>query len=671
VTFAVRTITRSAAGGDIVHRPRVIDAREVSVGRGADRDIQLADLAVSLSHARLVQAGPGRVLAEATGDQPFEVAGRFTKRADLSLSDGPRLTFGSHVLALSAGDDDTVLVDVTRLQTAPEGASAANEERIFSLTASLGKRPAAWSFAALALALCLIWPIAGFVSHANRRIHADQQWSAGPLSKSHAFLAKDCQACHVKAFVSVRDETCLACHRKAATPEASRLVAETEKRWGGPETVALVKDHADHALLLQATPLPADLRGKAQALLRRQFNHPNDRCASCHLEHLADTAPKAGAAAGSAPPPMLPRATPTLRITVSCVACHDRIRERLDSTSLRDTPDWSHHPDFRPLIARTPLGSAPPVLDRISLVERPSDYTGLIFSHQEHLSKSGGVARMAAGLGIGKGGSLACADCHRPIDPAGAPGSGPGGFARVEMVRDCSACHSLAFAPGAGGGPPQVLPHGHPDQVVATLERYYAGGGAGRTPEFGRRPPGFLANLGGMVATPAAYQAVPGAAAARIRALFAPRGLCGECHAVAAPIDPASLDYRIDPIHLTQRYLPRGAFDHRVPEHSRDAAGNPNCESCHRETASASASDVMLPRVAECAACHGKTKAKVAAAASGDCAECHSYHAPGMATPKADAAARTPPAMPSAGGESTGRALAAADPVGSRVQAPR
>jgi hypothetical protein len=266
-----------------------------------------------------------------------------------------------------------------------------------------------------------------------------------------------------------------------------------------------------------------------------------------------------------------------------------------------------------------------PVLDRISLVEKPSDYTGLIFSHQTHLSPTGGVARMATGLRFA-GGGLGCADCHRPT-PGGK------GFLPVEMVRDCSSCHSLAFAPGPGGAP-RLLPHGHPDQVIATLRQYYGGGGG--KPVAAEASMGFFDSVGHLFSSGGQRAAGSPVAAAKIRALFAPRGLCSECHATIAPADPASLDYRIRPIHLTERYLPWGDFDHSLPAHKQDAAGRPTCDNCHRVVDSAGSSQVMLPRIAQCAECHGKTKEKTPQAASGDCAECHSYHAPGMATPRGE-----------------------------------
>lgn len=628
MTFAIRTITRSVGGEDIVHRPQIIEADEVVVGRGADCDVRLADLAVSLRHARIRQTEPGRVLVESLGSEPFEVNTKFTSRAELNLADKPVLVFGSHVLTLSHSDEDgSVLVDVTKRETGPETAAEKNEDKIFSLAGAhsrFGKRPVAWTLAALALVAFLVWPVSAYLANANRHIHADQPWSSGPLSKSHAFLSRNCQACHVKAFVSVRDDACLACHQASRNPDTARQVAANEAAWGGPTMVSLVHDHAAHDLLRDAAPPPRDLNASIQAAFRMGFNHPNTRCASCHLEHLAD-APIKGSAPGAAAPRARP--TPVLKMVNGCADCHDKLRERLGTTTLRDTPDWTHHPEFRPLIARSPIGGMTPVLDRISLVEKPSDYTGLIFSHQTHLSPTGGVARMAAGLRLAGGGGLTCASCHRP-------GPGGKGFVAVEMTRDCSSCHSLAFAPGPGGAP-RLLPHGHPDQVIATLEQYYGGGGGSGTPTAAEASMGFFDTVGKLFSGGGQRQAGSPVAVAKIRALFAPRGLCSECHATIAPADASSLQYRIRPIHLTERYLPWGDFDHSLPAHKQDADSRPTCDTCHRVVDSTGSSQVMLPRIEQCAACHGKTKSQTAQAASGDCAECHSYHAPGMATPKA------------------------------------
>jgi hypothetical protein len=227
------------------------------------------------------------------------------------------------------------------------------------------------------------------------------------------------------------------------------------------------------------------------------------------------------------------------------------------------------------------------------------------------------------------------------------------------MIRDCSSCHSMAFAQGSGGQP-RLLPHGDAAKVIATLRSFY-GEGAMSAADAARKPPGFLARLT-MVFSGQPRPVESAAVAGKIRALFAPRGLCSECHTTVAPSDPSSLDYRVRPVNQTDRFLPWGAFDHSVPEHRRDAAGQPTCESCHKAPDSDSATDVLLPRVAGCSSCHGKAKTAIATAASGDCAECHSFHAPGMATPKSDHGAPPAAAVAASSMPPRKRTLAAVDP---------
>jgi hypothetical protein len=632
VTFTVRTVTRRPGREDIVHRALVFDQETLSIGRGQGCDVRLTDLAVDLRHAVVRDVGDGEIAAEATGGAPFRLAGSPVRTTRLRLADAPSLAFGSHVLTFTTGEaPGEVLVAVTRAPGAPEPAAAANEDRIFRLgAAGPGKRSMAWALALLGLALFLAWPIGGFVARQNRHIHADQSWSSGPLSRSHAFLAGDCQACHVKAFVAVRDEACLACHRRSDDPATRRAVAGVEAAWGGPRQVILIRDHAAHDRLLQAVPPPRDPVGRVAGMFRAVFDHGDDRCAACHLEHLADAPAKAGAAAPT------PGATPVLRPTQDCQACHANLRERLASTVLRDTPDWRRHPDFRPLVTLPPLGPEPPRLERADLGPAISSYSGLVFSHQTHLSATGGVARMAMGLRRAQG-ALACADCHRP-DASGRS------FAPIEMVRDCSACHSLAYAPGPNGAP-HLLPHGDPAGVVALLEAQETGGGRpDRALSADRRPPGFLSRLGDWLLNRPAGEPTA-AVSARIGALFAPRGLCAECHAPVTPAQAGSLDYRIVPIRQIERHLPHGAFDHSVRAHRLDAAGRPACGGCHGAATTERADAPMLPGLAKCAACHGETRAKTWAPASADCAECHAFHAPGEATPRHDRRSPGAPAI--------------------------
>jgi hypothetical protein len=634
VSFTLNQVTRRAGGGDII-RTREIEGTQLLVGRGSDCDIQLQDLAVSLRHVWLRQTGPADLSIEAAGREPFEVDGQFSTQFQIKIDKEHKIVLGSHTLTLTPGTKrNDIGLTITRAETVASAAEE-DEEKIFSIKDSIvGKRAMAWTFGLLVLVLCLAWPITGFLIHQNAKIHADQQWQTAHLSQSHAFLGKNCQACHVQAFVAVRDDACLACHKVGKDQAERDQVAALTQKWGGTTPADLVRDHADHHRLLVATPLPPDVGGKIQAVFQRAFNHPNDRCASCHLEHIDGKGPPPSVGA----PPAPIHAIPTLMTTHKCADCHSALKERLGDTPLIDTPDWGRHPDFRPMVTAypgAPMASAYPAptprFERISLTGRPTENNGLIFSHKIHLDPAGGVARMAQELGPlkGYGGALDCAGCHRP-DASGK------GFVPIEMTRDCSACHSLAYA--KVGGQLQMLPHGEPDKVVEAIRGFYAGGGRSSAAEADntRHLPGFMEAMRQAMGHFTSGFSTPAGVSDGVRRVFSQGGVCTECHAVLRPADSSSLNYRIAAVYLNDRYLPRGDFNHGIPQHNKDAQGKSTCANCHDARQSDDAREVMLPRLSACADCHGKSPKQTAMAASSDCTECHSYHAPGAATPKGD-----------------------------------
>jgi hypothetical protein len=204
------------------------------------------------------------------------------------------------------------------------------------------------------------------------------------------------------------------------------------------------------------------------------------------------------------------------------------------------------------------------------------------------------------------------------------------------MTRDCSACHSLAYA--RIGGELKVLPHGHPDQVVDALRGFYGAGGghaSAAEPDNTRRLPGFMEDIRQALGRfTERFSATPAVVSNGVRQVFSKGGVCAECHTVQAPLDPGSLYYRIAPVYLNDHYMPRGDFNHGVPQHNKDARGRATCGDCHDARNADDARQIMLPKLAQCADCHGKTPAQSATSASADCAECHSYHVPGMASPK-------------------------------------
>jgi predicted CXXCH cytochrome family protein len=594
MTFVLRQITKRAGGGEIV-RERRYEQEALRIGRGADCEIRIPDLAVSLHHATLSDLGRERLRIEAAGREPFGVNGRFTTKAEVKVGEAPELTFGDHQINIAPGAGGLVILTLTRTEAAPGQAEAATTATLMPRGKVLGKRRLAWTgFLAIAV-LSLILPVLAVygVLGSHPKIDLDSQWSSGPLSKTHAFLENDCQSCHQKAFVAVRDDACMACHSGAQTPAQLQQTNARVKAAGSPDTPRLVADHAGAQRLLWGTPSPETFGEKAFDYARKVFNRPQQRCAACHVEHIGDpiTDPN--------------HAKPTTVTAHACADCHSDLDKRLKDTKLANVRDWKHHPDLRPLVT---VQARPLQVRRVSMADRPVDNNGLIFPHHLHLNRGGGPARMAITLGQGRGygAPLDCANCHTEEAKGG-------NYAPVKMEAACGACHSIGN-----------LPHGDTRKLVSFFEG--SGGTVARSgPTQGRRRPG----------DPQTYSGVSASAAQRIRGLFSPNGACYGCHASTPPKD-GSLVYDAGPVRLADAYLTKGTFNHDVPEHRRGVDGKQSCANCHAAEKSKDARELLLPRLAVCAECHdaGKQKARAPQAAGADCADCHSYHAPTRPAPK-------------------------------------
>lgn len=591
--FHLRLITQRAGGGDPILRERVVARPDATIGRALENDIVLTDLSIDPSHARMRFSGPGRISIESIGGLPFVVGGRAVQRAEIDVASHPVVAFGEYSLTFEPGEDGAVKLTVTREDDEHHASPS-----IFSLQAkAFGRRNMAWILGAGIFLVCLLIPMFVVLWTANPRIHPDDQWSSGPLSKAHAFLEKDCRSCHTQAFVAVRDTACLSCH--AAGSGAQKALARA-KAAGSPFEPRLIAEHAPHEALETATPLPDGLGARISVLAQRAFNHPTDRCASCHIEHTP-------AKGGTPQAPLSDK--PKLVVVQDCESCHSQLKMRLAKTDLIDTPDWSKHPGFRPLVMT--VAGRTPTFRRVDLDTAPQEHNGLTFPHRLHLDPLGGVARQAIdlGKGAGYGAALECASCHQPTPDGKA-------FLPIQMERDCGDCHSLAYARVAGEF--RNLPHGDLPKVIATLagRPISAPGGSDRVRPGEIRPTAFAASGAG------AY-----------RATFSPGGACYDCHTITWSGDTVQMA----PVKLANRYLPRGGFDHSVPEHGGPGpskAGGFKCADCHRAQTSDKTTDVLIPDIAKCGTCHGKTTAQIAAADDADCATCHSFHAPGAATPR-------------------------------------
>jgi hypothetical protein len=585
MAFLLRSISHSADGREIVRTSRIDDTL-LKIGRDPDCDVRLNDLAVALHHATLEQVAATRVGVSAEMGMTIELDGSVTGFGQIDLATGGKIKIGPfvlRVLAQNLGSED-VAIDIQR--AAAEEVDDRFDSRRFGLQSVMpGKRAMAYVLVLAVLGLFLAWPIWSFYQQSGHRdrvaqgFHADRMWNSGPLSQAHASLAQNCEACHVRPFESVRDAACTSCHVR-------------------------IHDHADVRRMLRARG-ELGLFRRMQLSVGELFGQDPGRCVDCHTEH-------------EGPSRMVP--TPQQ----FCADCHNDLHARLPDTRLGSAGDFGRaHPEFQPAVLVSWTGERPE-LQRVALNRRPLEMSNLKFPHALHLDPTGGAAQMGRRLAAthGFGRQLECADCHVPT-PDGVR------FQPISMENDCAMCHSLAF--DQIGGTFRTLRHGEPAQVIANIRALYRAGGPMRPAELAagdRSLPGDVARIRAAVQYARARAGIDGRAANAVRGVFGPGGACYDCHQVIQP--PAgSFAYGIRPVAFPVRYMLHGWFDHRAhqivqrPGQPR-LQGSQACLSCHRADRSSSASDLMIPDLASCRACHGGERTSLPVPST--CAMCHDYH---------------------------------------------
>ena len=559
MTFRLRQIDYTADGRRIV-RDKMIVAAALGIGRATENAVHLPDLAVEPNHARIEIVDPGRVAVRALGSLGFTLDGKTTTEAMIDCATGAELGFGGYRIAVSSDTDGLVLVEVSKPASGGGHADPIEDKRAFSLAGVMpSKRIAGWLLVGFVLLGFLVVPVTSSLLHRHRaysHVIGDKAWNPGELSLAHHNLQGHCEACHVEPFVSVRNETCMACHKDMANHA-----------------------HADDLAMARPAGVGRGMRLAVASLFGREAP---GACTDCHIEHQG------------AKPMESPRQQ-------FCADCHSGLKARLPQTGLGDASDFgTAHPQFVAQVALT----------RVLLDGSAREDNGLTFSHRIHLNASGGVARMAIelGTGAGYGKALDCTNCHHASDDGVR-------FQRVDMQRDCEACHSLAY--DKVGGTVRHLRHGDVAQMVADLSA-----ANGNHPSLtGRSRPGEYANGGTYHAD---FSRPAGGIAAKA---LASDGICGECH--KPELRNGMLTVR--PVKLLTRYLPNGWFDHAAHK-------NTPCAECHAAKTSSASTDILLPGIAQCRNCHVGESGKLSAAAGimGDsdtrtrvpsgCLMCHAYH---------------------------------------------
>lgn len=597
MAFLIRTIDFTAAGRELV-RERALEQSALTIGRAAENDIHLPDLAVEQHHARIALEGDGTLAVTALGTLGFGLDGRVVTTGTIDPATGGEIALGAARIAVAREGDGTISLTIRQI-AAQEGKHDAL--RGFALASVLpSKRAMSWVFASAILLLLLSIPIASHLLRTPAKpdptgktpgtVLLDSAWTSGELSLKHHSLENNCESCHVKAFESVQDETCLSCHKE-------------------------IGDHAAKGRLAKGmAPLsPGDA---LQWKIAEGFGKEGPLgCVSCHSEHEGPVRTQAGNQA-------------------FCGDCHKDLNTRLTDSPLANAHDFGKtHPQFRPLYFAS-FGVAKPV--RAAAGSVPVERSGLKFPHDVHMNPRGGAARMAVNLQqYGK--PLDCKDCH-------VAGPDKVSFKPVEMEQSCEACHSLVSGRTASGF--SKLRHGDLKHLaedlakVSNAPRPALGGARQRPGQLGSATP-YRADFGRPVR---AYIDISNA--------LAPGGVCTECHLPArGPAGQASLI----PVNLPERFLTSGFFDHRA--HSKQ-----KCTDCHAANTSKAASDLLIPDLKSCRTCHlGATAVKTKKIVPSDCAMCHAYHVPaGQWKTKGPAPHYRPPPLPIADKAKEGAKVAVA-----------
>ncbi len=588
MTFIIRKIRRRPNGQEVVRDQPVLKS-ELTVGRATDCDIYLPDLRVSLNHAQIEAAGTS-IRVVATSDRPVQVKNKLGNRFVFSHKDQAEVEIGPYQLKIYKEEgSDSIVVATERIEEKTPTLQPEDESKLFSLKKTLpGKRSSAWFLTVLAVAGSIFVPLYYFYTdrkadvaepiqtRADQEligIRSDQWWLSGEMSTAHTSLADNCNSCHLNAFESVKDETCLSsgCH------DSLRNHADTTDLKTAREPLS------PFGMMLRQT---ADFVGKADM-----------RCASCHLEHNG-------------------RDGIILTTESLCGDCHNEMDTRLADTDLINVGYFDKdHPNFRATVVVEP-DRQNPLTRRVSLDENPTSNSGLKFPHDIHMEAGGAVENDLEGLAdtYGFGEKLVCEDCHK-ANTAGAL------FLPIQMEKHCGMCHSLGFDKDPETGYVRTLRHGEPEDVVASMRDFYNSTAAvlfeSSNEVGGRRRPGDVARLRQDRRLVDALVGADERSNDKIREIFNEGGACFDCHTIVQPSDPESVDYNISPVSVEETFMPKAIFHH-------DSHDNMDCVDCHDAETSGEASDVLMPGIDNCLDCHrGETTVNFIPS---NCLMCHEYH---------------------------------------------
>lgn len=527
-------------------REILIRTRRLTIGRGVDQHLQIADSKVEPRHAEIT-IRKGRLVIMAVTPAGFLVNRRPRRIAVLSAGDIVQI--GSAVITVDILQRGSPVV----LGFGPAGEQEAADLGTLHVTSlnrtKLSKPFWSWTLGLSALLLFFLIPVSGVVYSSLREplrdlplAPSDNLWLSGPLHAKHQFIGEDCNVCHVKPFEMVRNDRCIDCH-------------------------AGMQHHVD-------------VNSSDVELFDQK------RCAACHREHNE--------------PSTLVKQDERL-----CTDCHARMSRLKDRSELVDVSDFGKdHPELGLALlepstdlnetiwklVRYPRTDGKPIRER----------SNLKFPHATHMNPKG--IRSPEGDQV-----LTCQDCHRPdtsgrhmvpirmeaqcsrchsllFDPNDANTKVPHGDMK-QLNTALREYYSRQFLEGALDDD---------DRPVLGMSR------GGR---LARRPGGTRRSISAQEQR-RATEWIEQKTMATMTELLEKR-VCVNCHEITKdPLKKGPEQWMVWPVRLTPQFMPRARFDHA--SHSTSACTD--CHKNAQQ--SKQSSDVLMPKIAVCRDCHGGSKDK-------------------------------------------------------------
>lgn len=541
------------------------DGSAVTIGRGTDQTIQIADMSLPLSHSKITGSGRDLILTVSDG-QSFAVNGQTVKKQ--SLVDGDVVEISGHKLKVLAGENGfDYLIDVeldsdqiTELKSRfPTGIKQIKAPR----------RQITWALFLLLLGIGLVIPVVGLYVGMDKvreipLVPDDGIWLTGELHQTHAFMGDDCTYCHTEAFTQTKDVDCLVCHLS-------------------------VNHHFDTEVFGSETSA-------------------NGNCSDCHKEHS-------------------PTGSITRTDQGGCTTCHEDMKKSGFDSELRSATDFlDDHPSI--MVTMHEWDESEGWKDkRIDLWDDEiQEQSNLIFPHDVHMDEAGiagidGVEVMVCGdCHVPEKGGMKmrpvtmeknCADCHQltfdldradRVVPHGSP---------PDLMRTLREYYAYQFL----NGDKQTDAQKQESDIASPSAREVRRPGRVARPKVISDMIVDASVDGSATMTEKANLYIKARVAQAASNLFE-KQTCTICHEISKSVD-SEVPWDVKPVKLNENWMPLAEFSH-------DSHKNMQCSGCHDAENSTDASEVLMPDLTSCRDCHGGEDSSNLLQST--CVTCHAFH---------------------------------------------